>query len=113
MFSNNNAVLQACGVHKPFMQGIKDLLKKPGLSLPKVGILVGGPDWPTSVLAGVLGCSLFQCLIGTLPCFFQASFAVIAGAMLSRGKLAPYESMSGVAFSLAAIVNIGFGMLAT
>jgi hypothetical protein len=72
------------GIHTPFIQGIKVLLDKPGLSMPKVFILCGGPDWPTSVLAGILKLSLMQCLIGTLPCFFLSSATVIAGAMMSR-----------------------------
>eukprot|EP00747_Dinoflagellata_sp_TGD_P066637 gnl/TRDRNA2_/TRDRNA2_154900_c0_seq1.p1 gnl/TRDRNA2_/TRDRNA2_154900_c0~~gnl/TRDRNA2_/TRDRNA2_154900_c0_seq1.p1 ORF type:complete len:381 (-),score=49.69 gnl/TRDRNA2_/TRDRNA2_154900_c0_seq1:52-1194(-) len=33
-------------------------------------MLVGGPDWPTSVLAGIMKLSLIQCLIGTLPVIF-------------------------------------------
>lgn len=87
--SKNKKVLQMCGVHTPFMQGIKNLLMVKGMTLAKVGILMGGPDWPTSVLAGILRCSLFQCILGTTPCFFLASASVIAGAMMSRAGTAP------------------------
>lgn len=94
------------------MQGLKELLIEKGMTLPKVSILVGGPDWPTSVLAGILDCSLLQCLIGTIPCVFQASCAVISGAMLSRTGI-PYDSMAGI-FSVATIViNMSFTMLAS
>ena len=30
------------------------LLRERGMSLAKVAILVGGPDWPTSVTVGIL-----------------------------------------------------------
>ena len=39
-----------------------------GMTIPsQVSILCGGPDWPTSVLAGILRLSLVECEIGTLP----------------------------------------------
>jgi hypothetical protein len=34
------------------------------LTTGKVAILVGGPDWPTSVTTGILGISLVPMLIG-------------------------------------------------
>jgi len=44
--------------------------------------LVGGPDWPTSVLCGILKLSLFQCCIGTLPVIFVSTPCVVAGAFM-------------------------------
>ncbi|CAE8688484.1 unnamed protein product, partial [Polarella glacialis] len=55
------------GVNKPFIRAIEAVLRRPGLSMGKVAILCGGPDWPTSVLAGVLKLSLFECELGTMP----------------------------------------------
>ena len=44
---------------------IIDLFRaRPGMSFGKCMILCGGPDWPTSVLAGILRLSLVQCTIG-------------------------------------------------
>ena len=43
---------------KPGHPGSATFLKRPGLDMGKVGILCGGPDWPTSVLTGLLKCKL-------------------------------------------------------
>ena len=37
-----------------FMKVMSLLLRERGMSLAKVAILVGGPDWPTSVTVGIL-----------------------------------------------------------
>ena len=42
------------GVNSISIKAIGYILSKPGLSVPKVAILCGGPDWPTSVLTGIL-----------------------------------------------------------
>merc|ERR1719486_1393824 len=60
-------VRQLAGVHKVTVRCLEAIMRKPGLSMGKVAILCGGPDWPVSVLAGILKCSLFQMLLGTTP----------------------------------------------
>ena len=42
------------GVNSSLIQAVKYELMKPGVSLSKVCIMCGGPDWPTSVLCGIL-----------------------------------------------------------
>jgi len=64
---NSIAVRRAVGIHKPAIRAIEAVLKRPGLSFGKCMILCGGPDWPTSVLAGILRLSVWQCLLGTCP----------------------------------------------
>eukprot|EP00976_Prorocentrum_cordatum_P069852 1179713-Prorocentrum_minimum.AAC.1 len=51
------------------MVSIKNILEGGGrrITLPKVMILVGGPDWPTSVLTGILELNVFAMLLGSLP----------------------------------------------
>jgi len=63
-------VRQTVGVHKVAIRCIEAEMRKPGWTMGKVAILCGGPDWPVSVLAGVLGLSLIQCEIGTIPIIF-------------------------------------------
>ena len=43
------------------MRAIRRILLTPGLSLAKVCILVGGPDWPVSVTTGILGATSGRC----------------------------------------------------
>ena len=54
------SVRRFVGVNSVTIRAVKKILSKPGMSLEKVFILVGGPDWPTSVLTGILRLSLSQ-----------------------------------------------------
>merc|ERR1719182_653257 len=85
-------VQQLIQVDKKFTRAIEQILDTRGLNLPKVSILVGGPDWPTSVLCGILKLNLFQCCLGTLPVIFVSAPCVIAGAFLANpGKVTEDE----------------------
>jgi hypothetical protein len=64
------------------IKAIEMILLERGLKLPKVSVLVGGPDWPTSVLCGILRLNLFQTCFGTLPVVFVSTPCVVAGAFL-------------------------------
>jgi hypothetical protein len=86
-------VRQFCGVNSSLMRSMKLLLRQPGISLDKVSILVGGPDWPTSVLCGIMGLELIPILIGTLPIIFliaptmlTGSFTYMASVRLDDGQ---------------------------
>lgn len=58
-------VRAAIGVNSVAIRAIKLVLEDPKyLTTGKVAILVGGPDWPTSVTTGILGISLVPMLIG-------------------------------------------------
>jgi hypothetical protein len=89
-------VQQLVSVDKVPIRAIEKILMTRGLNLPKVSVLVGGPDWPTSVLCGVLKLNLFQCCLGTLPVIFVSSPCVIAGAFMSNpGKTADRRLSGG------------------
>ena len=66
------------------MRAIRRILLTPGLSLAKVCILVGGPDWPVSVTTGILGCDVWQMLLGTAPVLFLIAPSVMAGAFMLK-----------------------------
>ncbi len=53
----------ACSPNSSFMKALRILLEQPGVTLPKACMLCGGPDWPTSVLCGIL--RLNCCQVGT------------------------------------------------
>ena len=65
--SNYVSVRYAVGINSLQMRAIRYCLMQPGLSPAKVAILCGGPDWPTSVLCGILRVPLHEALIGTRP----------------------------------------------
>ena len=95
-------VRQIVGVNSISIRAIKIILEKPGMGIAKVSILCGGPDWPTSVLTGILKLSLIQMQIGTLPIIGLVAPCVFAGAFqLKAGVNVLYSSLSTVALGVA------------
>lgn len=76
-------VQQLIGVDKVPTRAIQRILEVRGLSLSKVAVLVGGPDWPTSVLCGILKLNLLQVIWGTCPVIFVSTPVVAAGAFMA------------------------------
>jgi hypothetical protein len=107
MLGHSLNVRQCVGVHKPFIRTIEAVLRKPGLSIGKVSILCGGPDWPTSVLAGILRCSLLQMLLGTTPIiFFVAPFALSGAFYLKRDEGEFWSRSANLMFTLTTAVCV-------
>merc|ERR1719327_2619027 len=77
-------VQQLIGVDKVPTRAIEKVLKSRGLNPGKVALLVGGPDWPTSVTCGIIGVNIPQMLLGTLPVGTLLIPCVLAGACLGR-----------------------------
>merc|ERR1712012_705617 len=97
------------GVNSTIMRAFKLLLSEPGLGLPKVSILTGGPDWPTSVFCGIIDLPLIPILIGTIPCLGLIIPTVLTGSFTYMAGMADEEGNSrypwaGVASSVAAAV---------
>lgn len=65
--SSSVAVRAALRVNSRETRALKAVLAAPGLSVRKACLLVGGPDFPTSVAAGALGCGVWGCLLHTTP----------------------------------------------
>merc|ERR1712238_315662 len=63
------AVRQFVGINSTVVRSMKVILGEKGMGIAKVSILVGGPDWPTSVLCGIMDLPLLPVLFGTLPLF--------------------------------------------
>ena len=82
---NNASIKQMVGVNSKLIRTMKVVLQKPGMTIAKCAILVGGPDWPTSVLCGILGLDLIPILIGTLPVFALIIPTVLAGSFAYLG----------------------------
>jgi hypothetical protein len=100
-------IRKTVGVNSITIRAIRRLLRKPGLSVPKVMILIGGPDWPTSVLTGILRLSWLQMQIGTAPIVFLIIPMVASGAFLlktSEGGL--WGPLTDVTIAVAALSQI-------
>lgn len=101
------SVQQTCRVHTKEMRAVEAVLKQPGLSPGKVAILCGGPDWPTSVLCGILGLSLVSCEIGTTPIFFYIIPCSLTGSAYLRANESTEWEATASAMVLATTVITG------
>lgn len=96
------------GVNTVGCRAIKLILQDKGLTLRKVFILCGGPDWPTSVTTGILGLPLLSMLIGSLPIVLLIAPSVLAGAFLLRtSESSIWSSVSLLAVGFSVIVQSG------
>lgn len=77
-------VRKTVAVNSIAIKAIKKILSAPGLGIDKVAILCGGPDWPTSVLTGILRLSVFKMLFGSLPVVFLVFPCVMSGAFVNN-----------------------------
>jgi len=103
-------VQQLIGVDKVPTRAIEKILSGRGLKLDKVAVLVGGPDWPTSVTCGIVRTNIPQMLLGTIPVVTLLAPCIFAGACM--GRVEPGEdsewNMAANAFTAsAAVVNMG------
>lgn len=100
-------VRQAVGVHRMGIRCVESILKRPGWSWGKVAILCGGPDWPTSVLAGILGLSLVQCEVATLPILgFIAPCALTGSLYIKRGTTELWTRVANLMIGLSGLVSL-------
>jgi len=84
MLSHRVGIRAMCQINTPQMKAVKHILLQPGLTLAKVSILCGGPDWPTSVLCGILRLNCCQMLIGLAPIIFFTTPGTLLGAFLTE-----------------------------
>ena len=108
-------VRSTLGVNQPTMKAINLILQEKGLTAGKVAILVGGPDWPTSVLTGVLRLPALQMQIGTLPVSVPILFIVLTGTAMLKSGQAPdslWGPLSGVFVAVSGMLQVSIGLLA-
>lgn len=63
LLSGSASIRKSVGINTAFVRATRVILSDKGLTVGKVAVLVGGPDWPTSVLAGILKLNLFPILL--------------------------------------------------
>jgi len=113
---NYVAVRQMVGINSVVIRSMRLILQEPGVGLAKVAILVGGPDWPTSVLCGLMRLDLIPILIGTTPVFFlivptllTGSFTYMASLKLPSGQpeFPNAATLATVFAAITAVVQFG------
>ncbi|GMI06455.1 hypothetical protein TrLO_g11797 [Triparma laevis f. longispina] len=107
------AVRQMVGINSSLMRTMRVILSKPGLSMAKCSILIGGPDWPTSVLCGILKLDLIPILIGTLPILILITPTVLSGLFVYLGQTHDWaETLSTVCLSATGMAQSGSMLVA-
>lgn len=102
-------VQQLIGVDKVPTRAIEMILKSRGLNPSKVSLLVGGPDWPTSVTCGIVRVNIPQMLLGTLPVVTLLAPCIMAGACMGRvspGEDSVWTMAANASTICAAVVNM-------
>lgn len=119
--SHKVKVRQFVSVNSTLMKSMRIVLGEKGLSIPKVAILIGGPDWPTSVLCGIMRLDLAQIVLGTTPIVFLIFPTCLTGALMFMSSLQtangnpvyPWAgSVTTVTASLTAMVQFGSMLVA-
>ncbi|GMI19889.1 hypothetical protein TrRE_jg8661 [Triparma retinervis] len=110
---NNVGIRQMCNINSDMMRTMKVILLQPGLSLAKCSILIGGPDWPTSVMCGIMGLDLIPILIGTIPVFILIAPTVASGLFVYLGETEEWAStLSTVCLSVTGMAQTGSMLMA-
>lgn len=110
---NAVAIRAMVGVNSPAIRAIKLILEEPGIKMGKVCILCGGPDWPTSVLTGILKLSVVEMLFASMPVFFLIMPCVASGALLLRASEgAKWVSAGSLALTGASMMQGSAALLA-
>ena len=104
------------GVNSLTIRAIKYILQQPGipfLDIRKVSILCGGPDWPVSVLTGILGMNPISMLLGSVPVILVIAATCLAGAFeLKKSEGPQWESIAKVAMASMVVAQTGALVLA-
>lgn len=87
LLGGSTSVKQMVGINSEAIRAMRLILEEPGLNFNKVAILVGGPDWPVSVLCGILGLDLIPILIGTVPVIVVVAPTVLSGSFAYMGSI--------------------------
>jgi len=114
LLGSYTSVRATVGVNSSVVKAIRFILSRKGNFKSKVYILVGGPDWPTSVLTGILGQPLVPMLLGTLPVLIPIAFTVMTGGGMLKSASGDdiWVGLSGLFTTLAAVslggCSVGF-----
>lgn len=112
--ANSVYVRSMCRVHTVEMRAIQKILAADGITVPKVLMCIGGPDWPVAVLCGILRLSVCQILLATSPVLLQSVFpCVLAGALQTHAKDDKTKALAETSLAIAGLFQMVAGLGAT
>jgi len=114
LLGHSITVKSQCGINQPFIRAIEQVLRDPStFAVGKVAILCGGPDWPTSVMAGLLKLPLLKMELGTLPIILFIAPCTLSGAFyLKREESAFWSRASSLMISSTLLISLSMWVAA-
>lgn len=106
--SSSVSIRRLVGVNTVEIRAIEIILSEPTITLPKMLILVGGPDWPVAVLCGILKLSVVQVMLGISPVLVQSVVpCVVSGALVYiAGEDNTLKSLAEISLAIAGILQV-------
>ena len=102
----NVSVRAMVGPNSLQMRAARYILEQPGVTAAKASLLCGGPDWPTSVICGLLKLNCCEMLIGLTPVIvFTVPSTMLGAFMTEPGYLD--VNLDAVCLLIIALVQVG------
>ena len=92
------------------MKAIQVIFKRPGVTAAKACIRCAGPDWPVSVICGMLKLSYWQTSLGLGPMFCFTIPAVLAGAFMTKTAASGFGGLDTIAMVVLLLMNAIFSL---
>ena len=92
------------------MKAVRLILEKPGVNFGKACIMCGGPDWPTSVLCGMLHLSYVSTSLGLVPIFAFTIPTTLAGAFKTKTSESGLGGLDSLAMVVLLLMQMVFGL---
>ena len=84
------------GINTDGIRAMRVILADPRFTMQKVYVLVGGPDWPVSVLCGIMGLPLGPIMLGTQPVIALVLPSALAGSFAYMGSIEDEDAFDKV-----------------
>merc|ERR1740129_1422763 len=101
------------GLHTPAMRAVELVLRTGDCECNqgRIAIINGMPDWPTSVLCGMIGLRITTTLFWTIPTVLVVAPTVVSGATVQFiGEVGnPWGTVSSMTLMMATLMQGGFG----
>mmetsp|Transcript_12454 Transcript_12454/g.14314 ORF Transcript_12454/g.14314 Transcript_12454/m.14314 type:complete len:813 (+) Transcript_12454:168-2606(+) len=110
MFGAKSVTIRSMvGINSVEIRAIRRALMEPRPSFGKVAILIGAPDWPISVLTGIMRLPYFKMAFYSLPVVFLIAPCVISGALLVKASAEGgiYDSLNSLFVTVTVVVQSG------
>lgn len=98
-------VQRLVAVDRVFTRAMEMILSRRGLGLGKVCILVAGPDFPTSVLCGILKLNIPQMLLGTTPVILVSIIPQVCVGVMLASRSDDIPDLTRIVTAAAAIIQ--------